>query len=450
MSVSLPGDAAGARAGAYLAAIHDTRSDPQRLERLYREACEAREARVFTADLLTAYRDAPHNVLYAAWYYRLQGGLDEERPVLLGASWKLAVPLSVGLGLALWLLSRPDLVLPGRIPALIVVWAPITAVFIMGFLALGARRHYVRAGLLAVALAAATAYVLAFEGKNGRASGNTYLALMAAHVPLLAAAAIGGLVLGWRSVARERFAFLFKGVEAIGTAGVFSIAGGIFVGLTYGMFQALSVTIPEPLVRLLVIGGAGLIPVLAVASVYNPSLSPGEQEVRHGFGRILSVLMQALLPLTLLVLAIYVCVIPFNFMQPFINRDVLIVYNAMLFAIMGLLIGVTPTSPDAFPARYQAWLRAGIIALVCLVVLVSLYALAAIVYRTAAGQLTMNRLTVIGWNVANIVILVALLLGQMRLAGKSWVERMHAAFRIGSALYVVWGVFVVLAYPWIF
>ena len=53
-------------------------------------------------------------------------------------------------------------------------------------------------------------------------------------------------------------------------------------------------------------------------------------------------MMRLLLPLTLGVLVIYIIVIPFYFFEPFNNRDVLIVYNLMLFAIMALLLGATP------------------------------------------------------------------------------------------------------------
>jgi len=67
--------------------------------------------------------------------------------------------------------------------------------------------------------------------------------------------------------------------------------------------------------------------------------------------------MRLLLPLTLVVLVIYVAVIPFAFMAPFRDRDVLIVYNVMLFAILGLLLGATPLRADAVSPRLGRALR---------------------------------------------------------------------------------------------
>jgi hypothetical protein len=55
-----------------------------------------------------------------------------------------------------------------------------------------------------------------------------------------------------------------------------------------------------------------------------------------------------------------------------------------------------------------------LIAVALLAVVVSLYALAAIGYRTWEGGITLNRLTIIGWNVINIGILALLLLRQRR------------------------------------
>jgi len=84
-----------------------------------------------------------------------------------------------------------------------------------------------------------------------------------------------------------------------------------------------------------------------------------------------------LLPLTLIVLAIYLVAIPFYFSARLENRDVLIIYNLMLFAIVGLL--------------------------------------------------TPNRLTVIGWNSINIGILGSLIVTQIRAGREGWVEALQGA-----------------------
>ena len=454
LGLSQPSDTPGSFGSAtpaedYRAALRAAAHDPQQLEDLYRTARSARARRQFMADISACLAEEPANVLYQAWGYRLTRDA-QEAPRAWLAHWRLAVPLSATLAVTLWLLSSPRWVVERGIPFLAVLWAPVTSLFLIAFLVVAARRHIPRSAVVCLALAALTGYVLVEGVRVGPVTRTAYLDLMLAHLPLVAWGAVGIAVLGWRSSARERFAFLTKSIETIGTAGVASIAGGIFVGLTYGMFAALSVAIPDVLTRLLLVGGAGLIPLLAVAAVYDPTLAPSAQDFRRGFGTILSILMRALLPLTLVVLVIYLGFIPFNFMQPFTNRDVLIVYNVLLFAILGLLIGVTPVEAEDVPERFQAWLRAGIVALASLVIVVSLYALAAIIYRTVNDHLTMNRIVVIGWNLVNITILVLVLANQMRAGRGGWVAAVQAALRVGTTLYLAWGVALVLALPWLF
>jgi len=448
----------------YQPAIRANARDPRGLEDLYQSARAASGADAFARALEDSYAATPENLLYAAWHERLLRAAPEEHAAARHpADWRLAVALSAGLGLALWLLSDPSWTIAdtgrnggglGGVPWLAVLWAPIIALFLIAFLALATRAHYVRSALIGAGLVAVTAYVvtrtLTLNTGNASTPQQAYLVLMLLHLPLLSAAAVGLALLGWRSSAEDRFGFLTKSIEVIATAGVAAIAGGIFVGLTYAIFQAINVEIPDPLVRLLIAGGGGLIPILAVAAVYDPLAAPRAQEFRRGIGKILAILMRALLPLTLLVLAIYLLVIPFNFGQPFNNRGVLIVYNVMLFAIVALLAGVTPVGPEDVPARWQRPLRAGIAALAALAAVISLYALAAILYRTMQDGLTMNRLVVIGWNAINIGLLLLALYRQARAGREGWIAALHGALRLGTAAYVVWGLALALALSWMF
>lgn len=435
-----------AQAGSYLDAVRARAGDPERLEQLFQAARSSGETRDFAAAIASVRQEAPANLLYGAWYYRLRRPIADVQSSRLASTWTWVVPISVLLGVAVWLLSDPILTLAGNIPLLALLAAPLTGLALIIFLAGAGHRGYTDALVAGLVLLGLIGYAL---GTASMAGANR-LTLIVLHVPLLAWAAIGLAALGWRSSARNRFAFLTKSIEAIGTGGIFAIAGGIFAAITLGLFQALSVTVPDPLVRLLAAGVAGLVPVFAVATVYDPTTSPIEQDFGRGLGRILAVLMRVLLALSLIVLVIYIPVIAFNFMVPFNQRQVLIIYNVMLFGIMGLLIGVTPLSTQELAPRLRGLLRAGIVAVAALVTLVSVYALAATVYRTVTGQLTLNRATIIGWNVINIGILVALLAGQLRAGRSRWAESVQSVIAGGAIAYVAWAAFVALVLPWLF
>ncbi len=216
------------------------------------------------------------------------------------------------------------------------------------------------------------------------------------------------------NTAEDAFAFLIKSLELIITGGLFAIALALFTGIAFSMFEALGLTPSDPVQRLFVAGGGGMIPVLAAGIVYDASVRPTEQPFTAGLSKLIATLMRVLLPLTLVFLAIYVALIPFNFWRPFEDRDVLIIYNAMLFAVVALLVGATPITLDEMGLVQRRWLRRGLVSLAALTVLVSIYALSAISYRTVQEGLTPNRLIFIGWNVINTGILLLLLFSQWR------------------------------------
>jgi hypothetical protein len=248
----------------------------------------------------------------------------------------------------------------------------------------------------------------------------------------------------------NRFAFLIKSLEVFIMGGLFVIAGGLFTAITAGLFAALDVELPDLILRLFIAGGAGLIPVVAAAVIYNPVAPPAGQAFDEGLSKLIALLMRILLPLTVLVLLVYIAFIPFNFREPFDNRDVLIIYNGMLFAVIALLVGATPVSLAYTSPQVARWLRLGIIAVAFLALIVSIYALAAILYRTAIDHLTPNRLTFIGWNVINIGLLGLILLYQVRAESKGWLHGLHSAYSAGTVAYTVWTLAMILALPWLF
>ena len=156
------------------------------------------------------------------------------------------------------------------------------------------------------------------------------------------------------------------------------------------------------------------------------------------------------MPLTLVVLVVYLLVISFNFMAPFEKREVLVVYNGMLFAVMALLIGATPLRDGDLPPRYRRALRGAIRAVAILVVLVSIYALSATVYRTVQGGLTINRVTIVGWNIINTALLALLSIRQIRGGEAGWVAALHGTFRVGGIAYIAWAGFLLVVMPWVF
>jgi len=430
----------------YTSEIESALPDPKLLEDLYQKARQAGQADAFAAEITRRYAAAPDNVLLAAWHYRLQPAAPVTEAPARQINWWLAIPLSLLLAILYGIMAQRRFDLANGLPYVVLTWAPAAACLVLAFLALTRQPFsWRRDGLLALGVVAITAYVTWLV--VGPKSGGQYRDLMILHLPLLAWVAVGLSILGRKLDDRHRFAFLIKSAEVVMTGGIYFGAALLFVGITAGLFDAIGIRFTDDVMRWLLPGAAGLIPVLAVASVYDPHLPPGEQRFDQGLAKLISLLGRIFLPLTLLVLAIYVLYIPANFWRPFEQRDVLIVYNAMLFAVLGLLIIATPFRAEDVPEKLRKWLWYGIVAVAALTLLVSLYALSATVYRTVLNFLTMNRLTVIGWNVINIALLGLFLYRQMRYGLARWIASSQATFRIGMVAYAIWTMLLIVVMP---
>jgi hypothetical protein len=443
----------------YTDTVNALAADAAQLEQVYQTALQAGEAEAFQEAIATSHTAAPDNLLYAAWFYRLKQTAAQAKGYVVAWAW--VIPLAVINGLLFWWLSDERYtitiagLLPGSsrnyLPGIVLLAAPLCAAFVLVYITAVGRKNWRLSALIGGVLLAAAAYVLLIYPRLGiRPFQEQYLTLMAAHLPLLAWAGVGAFLVAGHRDPSNRFAFLIKSLEAFIFGGLFLMAGGAFTGITVGLFSALGIEFPETVIRLFIAGGVGLVSVVAVAVMYNPTVLPVEQSFNEGLSKLIALLMRFMLPLTLLVLLVYLAFIPFNFRAPFDNRDVLIVYNLMLFAVVALLVGATPVSMAGISPRLAHWLRLGIIAVAALALLVSLYALAAILYRTAFDRLTPNRLTFIGWNLINIGLLAVLLFFQLRVKDGRWLPGLYRAYSFGTVAYAAWTIVVILALPWLF
>ncbi|HRQ41858.1 MAG TPA: hypothetical protein PLD25_28380 [Chloroflexota bacterium] len=434
-------------------------ADAAQLEQLYQTALQAGEAEAFQQAIEASHTAVPDNLLYAAWFYRLKQTAAQAKGYVVAWAW--VIPLAVINGLLFWWLSDDRFtvtikgLLPGTdrdfLPGIVLLAAPLCAAFVLVYLTAVGHKSWRLSALIGIVLLTAVGYVLLVYPQLGiRPFQEQYLNLMAIHLPILAWVGVGAFLVAGHRDPVNRFTFLIKSLEAFIFGGLFLIAGVIFTGITIALFAALNIELPEAVMRLFIAGGVGLVSVVAVAVMYNPTVPPAEQAFNEGLSKLVALLMRLMLPLTLLVLLIYLAFIPFNFRAPFDNRDVLIVFNVMLFAVVALLVGATPVNLTGLSPRLARWLRLGITAVAALALLVSLYALAAIIYRTAYDRLTPNRLTFIGWNLINIGLLILLLFYQLRVKEGRWLTGLYRAYSVGTVAYAVWTVVVILALPWLF
>ena len=424
---------------------------PAELERLYRSShAEGNEA-AFREALRQCEIEHPDDLLFKAWAHRLDLPVESEADDLgRNRRWWTIIGASVLLGVVTALLAdgKPPAPVPGESDVLFWVgWGPLVAVALLAYLAWAQRST---TSLTRYAAAAATVVVASlYVGLTLGARTDDTAFLGSVHLLFVSWAAVGAaLCLGYANPARESFAYLVKSVEAVLTGGIFFGAGLIFVGLTYGIFAVLGIELPEEDLQVVAAWGVGAIPLLAIGSVYDPSVSPAAQDWHAGLTRTLRILTRLLLPLALGVLLVYVLwFIPVYFRKPFEEREVLIVYNATILAIMVLLTVVVSGPVDAQSVRRKSLFRYAVFGLGVLTLILNVYAMAAVAGRTIDAGLTPNRFAVIGWNVTTLLILSSVGVRLWRARMQPWVPVFRESMGLLVTLGAIWGATLLISLP---
>ena len=295
-------------------------------------------------------------------------------------------------------------------------------------------------------LAISALTLLAFTALATSATRTDDIAILVAlHLPFLAWATVGA-ALAYRhlSPAKQGYAFIAKSLETALTGAIYAAAGILFLALTYGIFAALGVEFPSHTHWRIAACGIGTVPILALASVYEPTLAPAEQSWATGLGRLLAIFSRVFLALSLGVLLTYLLFfVPANFWHPFHAREALIAYNTTIIAILVLLAAIA-TSVDETQGHL---VRRSVIVLVVLTLVLNAYALAAIVSRIDQFGLSPNRYAAAGWNIVTLAILAVILIRHGRCQSDQWLLALRTSIAYALVPATAWALWVCLLLP---
>ena len=434
-------------------------ADPTGLEDLFRNARATGQQDEFREALRLSRRDQPDSLLLEAWARRLdidpalpESQVHQEQEALPYRRWGTIIGASVLLGVFTALLARgkPPVPFPEDGNFLFWVgWAPLVALGLLTFLAYSepTRHNLPRYAMAAGALVLMALYV----GLTTPVEEVDLSILSAFHLPLLSWSVVGAaLSFSYPDPARQAFGYMVKSVETLLTGMILFAAGVLFMLLTFGIFSVLGIELPEEDLVVLIAWAVGAIPLLALGSVYEVRLPPAAQDWSSGLTRTIRFVAYILLPLALGVLLVYVLwFIPVYFWMAFDEREVLIVYNATILAILVLLTVLVSGPIDARSARLEALFRYGVVALGLLTLILNVYALAAISSRTLEAGLTPNRLAVIGWNVTTLLVLTTVAFRVYSQRHEPWLGVMREAIGRFAPLAAVWALLLLLVLPWL-
>jgi hypothetical protein len=255
------------------------------------------------------------------------------------------------------------------------------------------------------------------------------------HLPFLFWCFYGWIFINFetRDLTRRIDYLRYNGDLAI-LSGLILIAGVILAGVTIGLFKTIDLKIDEFYRNYIAIWGVVSAPVVATYPSVTNKIAP--------------IIAAIFRPLVLITLVVYLISIPFGGKNPYQDRNFLLIFNAMLLGVMGLI-----TFPVSEPSvqKKQKFNEIIILLIVALTLVIDLIALSAILYRVGEFGFSPNRLAVLGSNLLIFCNLIFILRDLYRVNFKQK-EIGQVAMTIAKFLpiYALWTLLVVFGFPLIF
>lgn len=260
------------------------------------------------------------------------------------------------------------------------------------------------------------------------------------HMPLLLWVVFGYVFMnGGFAKSNSRISFLRFNGDFLVMTGLMLIAGGVFCGITIGLFSLIGIKIEYYFAHYIVPIGLSSAPVVAAFLVQNNNLL---------VSKISPVIARIFTPIVFVTLFIFIATVIATGNYPNSNRDFLLLFNLLLVAVMALILFSLTEITKSSDQKMNQWLLLG---LSVITIVVNLIALSSISYRISSFGLSANRLSVLG---ADLLILFNLILVSCKLflivRGKVGVEDVEQSIAVFLPVYFIWTAFVSFGFPLLF
>ena len=273
---------------------------------------------------------------------------------------------------------------------------------------------------------------------NNPASNSILLACI--HLPVFLWTLLGYSFAGgnWKSHS-QRINFLrFNGDFAVMSA-LLVLAGGLFTGITIGLFELIGLHIQEFYAKHIVIWGISAIPILSTYLVLNnPQL----------VNKISPLIARIFTPLVFVTLLVFLIAIIYTGKNVYNDRNFLLLFNGLLIAVMAIILFSVTEITKNTAGKLNLFILFG---LSLLTIILNGIALSAIAFRLSEFGITPNRIAVLG---ANLLIFINLLLVAYQLfrilKGKAHVQQLENSIVVLLPVYGIWSVVVTFLFPLLF
>ncbi len=278
----------------------------------------------------------------------------------------------------------------------------------------------------------ANVYPFAREGST--------LALTALHAPIALWIVVGVAYAGgrWGQVAGRMDFIRFSGELFIYYV-LIALGGGVLMGFTFGIFEAIGIDI-EPFFE------SWILPCGAMGGVLIASwLVEAKKSVIENMAPVLARLFT---PLFAIVLLVYLSIVLGTGRGINVEREVLIVFDLLLVVVLGLLLySISARDPRSPPGTFD-WIQVVLVVSALLADAVALWAIAA---RITEFGFTPNRVAALGMNVILLVNLAwSAVLSIRFLRGRGALTDLEQWQTNYLWVYAVWAAIVVITFPPLF
>lgn len=238
---------------------------------------------------------------------------------------------------------------------------------------------------------------------------------------------------------KERLSFIKYNGDLIVISGLILIGGGIFSGITVGLFEIININIEEFYFRYIVITAVASLPIIGSYIIdKNPNIV---DKVSPFIAKLFS-------PIVLITLFIYISSIIFLGTNIYSDRDFLLLFNILLIGVMALIFFSISEGLSTTMSKIEIWI---LFLLSILTIVVNGIALSAILIRIIEWGITPNRIAVLGSNIlilTNMIIVSKKLYYTLMYNSKPLKVGISIVFFM--SIYCLWSLIVTFLFPFIF
>jgi len=412
--------------------IRENISQPEELERIYRA-----DKKSFESDFEIVYPEIRETEIGRFWKIRL----DYDKPVETSSELHRldVIVLIIACTITGFLIKLPEIFnLDLKEPFYYLKNAGIIVFFGLSLYAIWTNKIFERKKLNIILVSFLIPVVYINLLPSSHDSNSINLAYM--HLPLLMWCVYGFIFINFETVDKIRRIDYIKYNGDLAILGaIILIAGGILTGITIGLFSAIKVHIESFYMQWVAISGLVSAPIVATYIIRNyPALT----------NKIAPIIANIFSPLVLITLIVFLINIPVSGIDLFNDREFLLIFNAMLLGVMGIIVfSISETSIH----KKQKFSEMVLFVLTLVTLVIDLFALSAIFYRLSEFGITPNRMAVVGSNLLIFGNIVFIMIDLYKVNFKN-ADIKSVEFTIAKYLpvYMLWTLIVVFGFPFIF